>query len=148
MIQFGDPKPGLTYRDRPAAFGVAVRDGQIALARISGAGAGAAGYDLPGGAIDAGESETEALAREFTEETGLKVRAGALLGRAGQYFIKADGAPLNNLCALYAVEILGHDPDAKREDDHELVWLDPAEAIARLKHEAHAWGVLRWLRQR
>ena len=145
MIQFGDKQPGLSYRDRPAAFGVAVKDGRIALARISGA--GAAGYDLPGGAIDPGETEAVAVAREFTEETGLNVRAGALLGRAGQYFVRADGTALNNLCAVYVVEILGHDPGAKCEDDHELVWLDPAEALVRRKHEAHAWGVLRWLRR-
>lgn len=144
-LQFGEKQPGLTYADRPTAFGVAAKDGRIACARISGE--GKVGYDLPGGALDPGETEAEALAREFAEETGLMVRPGDLLGRAGQYLVKADGRAVNNLCAFYAVEVLGLDPGAKVEDDHELVWLDPAEALVRLKHEAHAWGVLRWLRR-
>ena len=35
---------------------------------------------LPGGAIDPGESATEACAREVLEETGLVVRVGRLIG--------------------------------------------------------------------
>jgi 8-oxo-dGTP pyrophosphatase MutT (NUDIX family) len=35
---------------------------------------------LPGGALDPGESATEACAREVWEETGLQVRVGRLIG--------------------------------------------------------------------
>ena len=35
---------------------------------------------LPGGAMDAGESATEAVEREVLEETGLRVRAARLIG--------------------------------------------------------------------
>jgi 8-oxo-dGTP diphosphatase len=41
---------------------------------------------------------------------------------------------------------VGEDEGLKIEDDHALVWLAPAEALVRLRHEAHAWAVAAWLR--
>jgi hypothetical protein len=38
--QFGDPHPSLTYRDRPAAFGVLERDGLVALVAVEKPGIG------------------------------------------------------------------------------------------------------------
>jgi 8-oxo-dGTP diphosphatase len=38
-------------------------------------------WSLPGGRVEAGESAEEAVEREVLEETGLRVRAGALVGR-------------------------------------------------------------------
>lgn len=145
-LQFGEKKPGLDYKDRPCAFGVLQRDGRIACVRID---RGEGGYfDLPGGAIDEGEGEAEALVREFAEETGLKVRAGEAFAWAAQYFLKTDGQPVNNLAAFLTAEALGEDAAAKVEDDHELVWLDPREAVTKLRHDAHAWALTAWLRTR
>jgi 8-oxo-dGTP diphosphatase len=147
QLQFGERKPGLDYRRRPTAFGVAVRDGKVACVRIGGRGKAGTGVDLPGGALDPGEDEQQALAREFLEESGLKVRAGPRLGCAGQYVVKADGRAVNNLCAFYLAEVVGEDPGAKSEDDHWLVWLEPLAAITELRHPAHAWAVTTWLRR-
>lgn len=144
-LQFGTREPGVDYRDRPAAFGLVVRDGLLALVKVSKPGF-APWLDLPGGALEEGESEAEALVREFGEETGLIVRPGPLVVRAGQYFRKTGGEPVNNRSAHFLAELQGHDPALKIEADHELVWLDPQEAMRRLRHDSHAWAVLCWLR--
>lgn len=144
--QFGEPKPGLAYRDRPAAFGVALRDGRIACVSITKAGH-ASWIDLPGGALDTGESPQQAVEREFGEETGLQVVAGPVIALADQFFINTDGEAFNNRATIFPVRIVGEDRALKVEDDHELVWLAPHEALRRLRHDAHAWSVAAWLRR-
>ena len=145
-LQFGEAAPGVTYRDRPAVFGVAIRDGLVALVRVTKPGH-APWIDLPGGALEAGEDDVQALAREFGEETGLVVQAGRGLGRADQRFRLTDGEPVNNRSGLYVAEIEGEDASLKVEDDHELVWIEPAEAVRGLRHDSHAWAVASWMRQ-
>lgn len=138
--QFGEPEAGRVYRDRPAAFGVLLREGAVALVRVQKPGE-AAWLDLPGGALDHGESPEAALAREFGEETGLKVSAGRRLGRADQYFLKTDGEPVNNRQTFFEAHLVETAPQLKIEIDHELVWLRPLEALKRLRHPSHAWGL-------
>jgi 8-oxo-dGTP diphosphatase len=143
--QFGDPEPGRTYRDRPAAFGVVERAGEIALVQVKKPGH-PPWFDLPGGALDPGEEEAQAVIREFGEETGLKVAAGEVYARADQRFINTDGEAYNNRGAFLTLTLLGEDPGLKIEDDHTLVWMAPVEALVRLRHEAHAWAIAAWLR--
>jgi len=145
--QFGTPEPGRSYADRPAVFGIAERGGEIALVRVVKPGHGS-WLDLPGGAIDPGEDEAQAVVREFGEETGLRVEAGAIFARADQYFLNTDGATYDNRAAFCVVEVAGQAPELKIEDDHELVWAPPLEALSRLRHDAHAWAVAAWLRRR
>jgi 8-oxo-dGTP diphosphatase len=146
LRQFGDAEPGREPIDRPCAFGVVEREGRIALVHI--VKPEATFHDLPGGALDAGEIEAEALVREFGEETGLRVRAGALFTRANQFMVKEDGTAVNNRCAFFAAEVEAEAPELKVEDDHTLVWVEPHDALTRLRHDAHAWAVLAWLRRR
>ncbi|MBX9574866.1 MAG: NUDIX domain-containing protein [Caulobacteraceae bacterium] len=145
-LQFGQAEPDLEYRERPTAFGVAERDGRIACVRVD---RGAASYfDLPGGAVDGEETEAEALVREFVEETGLTIEPGERFAAAGQLFRKSDGAPVHNVGGFWTASVVAEDPSAKVEADHELVWLEPARAVAELRHDAHAWAVAKWLRVR
>jgi 8-oxo-dGTP diphosphatase len=144
--QFGDPSPSLIYRDRPAAFGVLVRDGRVALVTVEKPGH-LPWLDLPGGAVDPGEDDPAALVREFGEETGLKVAPGHLLGRADQYFVNTDGEAFNNRQALFEAHFVAEASALKIEEDHALAWLAPPEAIARLRHPSHAWAVALHLRR-
>lgn len=113
--------------------------------RISPTDGGADWLDLPGGALDPGETAVQALVREFAEETGLLVEAQEPYGHAGQYLKLRDGEPVNNLCSFHRVTRLKGVAN-KIEDDHELVWIEIREVIAQLRHDAHAWGVSAWLR--
>lgn len=138
--QFGAAEPGRDYRDRPAAFGVLVRNGEVALVRVEKPGH-RAWLDLPGGAVDPVEDDAAALVREFGEETGLAVAPGRLLGRADQYFVNTDDAAYDNRQAIFEALWVGEAPELKIEADHTLVWLAPLEAISRLRHDSHAWAV-------
>jgi len=144
--QFGDPEPGRDYPDRLAAFGIVEQAGGIALVRIERADA-AAWHDLPGGAVDPGETEAQALVREFGEETGLVVEARSCFTRADQYVVNTDGKAFNNRAGFWTASMVAEDASLKTEDDHTLVWLDPYAAIETLRHDAHAWAVAAWLRR-
>lgn len=144
VLAFGRAEPGVEYRDRPCAFGIAGKDGMIACVRVE---RGDRSYiDLPGGAVDGDETEAEALAREFLEETGLRVRGIACIGRTAQVFRRSTGEPLRNLSGVWTAEVLGQAPESKIEVDHELVWMPPLEALTQVRHEAHAWAIALWLR--
>ncbi len=145
-LQFGTAEPGLGYRPRPTAFGLVIHDRKLACVRVD-RGEGSY-FDLPGGAVDGDETEEQAVVREFLEETGMTVRPLTRIAEASQYFRKSDGEPINNIGGFWIVEQVSLDPAAKVEADHELVWLDPHEAMANLRHDAHAWAVTVWLRRR
>ena len=144
--QFGAAEAGVAYADRPTAFGVVEREGRIAVVHITRA--DGTYVDLPGGALDPGEDDVQALVREFGEETGLVVAPVRLLGRGGQHMRKLDGEPVNNRAALFEARLESEDAALKVEDDHELRWFEPLEAIAALRHPLHAWAVALWLRAR
>ncbi len=142
-LQFGRADEGILYRERPTAFGLVFHDQKLACVRVA---RDIPYHDLPGGAVEAGETEQQALIREFLEETGMTVRPVGRLTGAGQYFRKSDGEPINNIGGIWIAEMISIDPAAKVEADHELVWLHPRTALADLRHDAHAWAVAKWLR--
>ena len=62
--------------------GAIVTDGEGRLLMIKrGHEPGAGLWSIPGGRIEPGETDAEAVAREMTEETGLTVQVGRLIGR-------------------------------------------------------------------
>jgi len=145
-LQFGVPDPSLAYPDRPAAFAIVARGSTIAVVRITREGH-APYYDLPGGALEPGETAEQAVVREFAEETGLVILPIARLALADQFLTKTDGATANNRSVLFEADLMREDESLKIEDDHELVWLDADTALRRLRHDSHAWAVATWLRQ-
>ena len=146
--QFGQAEPGATYPDRPAAFAVVEREGLIALVRVERRGRGLV-LDLPGGGIDEGETAAEAAVRECGEEAGLVVALDAEpFVYADHFFLHNDGEIRNTRGAFFVGRVLAEDAALKIEDDHELVWTAPDEALLRLDRESHVWAVVSWLRLR
>lgn len=143
-LQFGSTQLGLTFLERQVVHGICARGDQVAVTRI-----GAAApfeYDLPGGGVEADEDDASALMREFLEETGLTVWPERVIGRAGQYWIR-QGEPRNNLATFFEVELSAADGEPT-EPNHALVWMPPVEAAMKMRHEAHAWALLHWMRAR
>jgi len=68
--------PGAPRRvQRPAAYALVVRTGEVLLSRVSGFGS----WTLPGGGIDHGEHPEQAVRRETVEETGLELASADLI---------------------------------------------------------------------
>lgn len=57
-----------------------VRDARVLAARRTAPPALAGGWEFPGGKVEPGESEVDALVRECREELGVQIEVGALLG--------------------------------------------------------------------
>lgn len=144
--QFGVPQSGRPYPDRPVAFGVGLRDGQVALVRVEPAD-GPARIDLPGGGIDPGESPEAAMTREFLEETGLDVRPLSLLMRADHYFVNGAVESFNTRGVFFVAEVIAERPERKIEADHTLFWRPPEAALRLLSRDSHAWALTCWLRR-
>ncbi|MFK7802333.1 MAG: NUDIX domain-containing protein [Anaerolineae bacterium] len=67
---------------RPSAYGIVVQDGKIVLLHNR----NSSKLSLPGGGIELGESNQEAVERELIEETGLRVRVEQLLAHEQDFF--------------------------------------------------------------
>lgn len=104
------------------------------------------GSTCPAGGVDPGETSAQAVVREYGEEAGLRVSAADPFAHADQYFVNTEGVAWNNRSDFFRLELIAEDQALKVEDDHTLVWLSPLEAIARLRHDSHAWAVAAWLR--
>ena len=144
-LQFGQTQPGLTYVERISVYGVCAR-GESAIAIVQIGKKAPYEYDLPGGGVEHEEDEAAALMREYQEEAGLTIWPTRVIGRAGQFWVN-NGEPRNSLSTFYDVELSATDSEPT-EPDHVLLWMSPSEALTKVRHEAHAWAILHWLRQR
>ena len=136
--EFGDRIPGADYRDRPGSYAV-LNDpaGRIAVLRTP------AGWFLPGGGAEPGETPEETLVREVREECGCSLRGVRPIGRAVQYVSARGEGFFAKRSSFFRATPGERDDVATPEVDHELVWLDRAEVMRRLTHESHAWAVSR-----
>lgn len=133
--RFGENTAGVPIVERPSAYAV-MRDlnGAIAVVRTP------KGHHLPGGGIDEGESPEQTVIRETREEAGLRVSPGREFARAIQFVFSLEhGALFAKNSAFIAAEVVGG--CSPSECDHQLLWLEPEEAVRLLTHESHKWAV-------
>jgi 8-oxo-dGTP diphosphatase len=75
-----------------SAYGIVQDDsGRLLLVRGSDQSYFPGSWNLPGGGIEHGESPTDAVVREFVEETGLTVAVGSLVDVRSDLVLAADG---------------------------------------------------------
>lgn len=128
-------------RERCVGAIVRDRDGRLLLV-LRGRPPGAGRWSVPGGRVEPGEDDAAAVARETLEETGLRVRAGALVGT-----VERDG-PGGVVYEIhdYAATVLGGTPRAG-DDAADVRWAAPAELrdlplVPGLLDALTEWGVL------
>lgn len=109
--------PAADFRFRPAAYGIASRDGLLLLGRSAFTGQ----WDLPGGGVEPWETIEEGLVREFREETGVEPLHPRLF-RVTESFFSIFGRPYHSLRFYYLVDL----PEDARlsPDPHELTSLE------------------------
>ena len=99
--------------------GVCLKDGKVLLARHT-YGSGNGKLIIPGGYVKFGEVPEETLVREYLEETGVRVKAGRLLG------IRFSA---KDWYAVFAAEYVEGDARSDGDENSEVVWLDIGEAL-------------------
>jgi 8-oxo-dGTP diphosphatase len=108
------------FRFRPAAYGIAIRDGRVLLGRSTFSGL----WDIPGGAVEPWELLPEGLAREFFEETGIRCEVGPLVHFSESYFAIFTHA-YHSLRFYYRVSVpAGATPVPQRQEINDLEWVD------------------------
>ena len=99
--------------------GVCLKDGKVLLARHT-YGSGNGKLIIPGGYVKFGEVPEETLVREYLEETGVRVKAGRLLG------IRFSA---KDWYAVFAAEYVEGEARSDGDENSEVVWLDVGEAL-------------------
>ena len=123
--------------------GAVVTDGEGRLLMIKrGHEPGAGLWSIPGGRIEPGETDTEALVREMLEETGLTVQVGPLIGSVQRPGL--DGAVID--IRDYAATVTGGTL-RPGDDAADARWVDMAEMGSLeitdgLIEALTSWGVL------
>ena len=123
--------------------GAVVKDerGRVLLIR-RGHDPGAGLWSLPGGRVEPGETDEQALVREIREETGLVVQAGRLLGRVRRPYGDGDVIDIRDYAATVTGGSLvaGDDAaDARWVDEKDFAGLPLTEGLAEI---LTSWGVL------
>ena len=116
---------------RTACRGIVARDGEILLSHETGTGE----YMIPGGGLEAGESEAACCAREVAEETGRIVSVGECALEIDEYYEDAKYVSLYFPCEVTGTT----EPrltEREREAGMEPRWVPVGEAVEIFSHHA------------
>ena len=100
------------------------------------------GRFLPGGGLEAEETDADAVHREVMEECGRSFGIVGELGTAVQFFVSPRGEPYQLHAAFFVSRF---DPAAARNADDPVEWLPAVPDPPQFFHECHQWAVRRAL---
>jgi mutator protein MutT len=106
--------------------GILINDGKAFVAKRGPTGSFSGCWEFPGGKVEPGESDEEALSREFDEEFGITVSAKKLLG---EIIFPHRGA--DRVLAAWLIELAPFNRP-KLIEHEEMHWAIPAE-LAQLR---------------
>ena len=133
-LQFGEPIENPLIR--VSVYGVILNEkNEVLVVEVRGK------HHLPGGGIDEGEDEQEALVREVREESGYEILDLQLIGKADQYLPNASLGPMKKLGTFYTARAGAHHPSVRVEADHLPQWMNAAEIMNSTMTEFQKWAV-------
>lgn len=136
VLEFGTRQDGIDYIDWLGAYAVIENnEGQIAVIETGN------GYFLPGGGIDAGESDIDALKREILEEIGYQASMFIEIGETVEYIKAYSDEKHYQIRSRFHEVQLGSKTGEGVEKDHRLVWLWQEDAVKLLSRQGQAWAV-------
>jgi len=134
MKEFGERLEEIEYSPRLGSYAVIIKDNRIGVIKSSVFNK----FFLVGGAIETGETETEALRREAIEEIGFEIEVGEKLGSAVEYFYaEIDRCYIAKECNFYLVALLNR---VRKNSETELIWISK-DALNEMYHRSHQWIV-------
>jgi len=99
-------------------------------------------FALPGGGVDIGETVTQALVREFKEETNLNIKIGQLLDICDDYFTH-DGKYCQTVMIFYSVTSFGKNLINQNEEDVAETKFVTADEISENLIQAIHWPIIK-----
>lgn len=137
ILEFGIAVSGEDYILRPGSYLVVLNSqGEVAVVSTP------QGFFLPGGGQNNGETPAQAAVREADEECGLRVELGEMLGTADELvFAAAETKYYRKRCVFFSARFIRCEEGG--EEEHQLIWLKPEDAVSLLSHKSQAWAVMR-----
>ncbi len=126
VVDFGfDKKPDVQYNWRECCYGILKRDDEFALVFSH----KDQNYSIAGGGMEQGETEQQALTREFLEETGMTVTNSKKLIDVVSRGRKKNGEYLEQLSHVFMVDV-AEQIQKPIEDWHEVVWVKSKDVVS------------------
>ncbi|MGT2924541.1 NUDIX domain-containing protein [Streptococcus caviae] len=141
---FGHKEANIDYNER---FGVYAVIPDSSLEKIILVQAPNGAWFLPGGEIEKGENQLQALERELLEELGFTAAIGQYYGQADEYFYSSHrDTYFYNPAYIYEVTSFTK-VGRPLEDFNHLAWFSVSEAKEKLKRGSHKWGIECWQKE-